>query len=159
LVAQEQQLARIMNEAAHGSTNESTHAELHGLPELTCVADLYRPLDAHFLTTFGELDPYGQRADETYWGAWSHEASQPAVWPDGGSARVFAYLKPFPGLAQLLTLLARKRCATILVGGGFPPKLVDEFRSPLLWFVDQPVNMRQACAECDFAILNATHGS
>jgi hypothetical protein len=130
-----------------------------GGPPLNALGDLYREIDAQFLATFAELDPYRDRPATTYWGCWPYLAGDRAEWPNGSGPKVLAYLKPFSGLEALLSALVARRFPTLVVGSGFSLQLRRKFQSPTLRIVGRPVDMKQACSACDIVILNATHGS
>ena len=54
------------------------------------LAQLYYPVDEHFLLTFQELDPYPQRGPVEYWGMWSGGIGTAPDWPRGEGSRVLA---------------------------------------------------------------------
>ena len=137
---------------------ENVNAVLHrwGQRPLDWLAQLYHPLDEHFLLTFAELDPYAQRGAADYRGMWSGGLGGTPEWPAGEGRRVFGYLKPFPALPQLLDALARLPNPTLLHIAGADSRLLDLFRRDNVRFCSEPVEMVQASRQCDLAILNAT---
>ena len=92
LLRDEQRVLDVMNEFM-GSWNQ---------PPLARVTDLYQRTDLRVLATFAEFDHFGHRPEGEYWGIWSNRSGQPPQWPAGPGKKVFAYLKPFPGLSLLL---------------------------------------------------------
>jgi hypothetical protein len=129
------------------------------LPPLQRVAQLYYPHDEHLLVTFSELDHYGVRPGQRYWGAWQSGFGKAPVWPAGTGKRIYAYLKPFQELPALLELLARSGMPTIVYSGGIAENLQRRFSTPTLRFEHDPLDMQKVGRECDWAILNGNHGT
>jgi hypothetical protein len=124
------------------------------------LSQLYHQVDAIFTTGFRELDPYqAQRVNFEYYGVWPNPGGIAPVWPDGSAKKVFAYLKPFKALGNLLEVLAQLRHATILYIEGLDPKLKARFESPALRFESRRLDVPAVAAGCDLAILNAGHGA
>ena len=73
----------------------------------------------------------------------------------GAARRIFAYLENFPALTQLLDLLGKTGCPTIVhIDGVTAQNLPSTLR-----FQAGRLDLPRAAAECDLAILNGTHGS
>jgi len=128
-------------------------------PPLEHLAELYHPSDEHLLLTFAELDHYGTREGTRYWGAWTGGFGKSPDWPDASGKRIYAYLKPFPQLNTLLDLLRRSGQPTIVFGGEIAESVRQEFAGPTLRFEREPLDIGRVAEECDFAILNANHGT
>ncbi len=128
-------------------------------PALERVSQLYHPADEHLLVTFPELDHYPARRGVPYWGAWNSGFGKAPLWPDGRGKRIYAYLKPFPSLPQLLDQFRRSGCPTIVYCDGIPPQLQIHCQSSNLRFENEPLDMSQVGRECDLAVLNANHGT
>jgi hypothetical protein len=126
---------------------------------LARVAQLYQPVDRDFLLTFRELDSYSRPPETEYWDVWSAGMGEPPQWPPGRGRRIFAYLKPFKALPQLLAALNGLPNPSMIFAPGVDPRLRNECRNPTLRFVDKPVEMAQAARECNLAILNGTHAT
>jgi UDP:flavonoid glycosyltransferase YjiC (YdhE family) len=77
-----------------------------------------------------------------------------AAW-DG--ARIFAYLKPFPALPQLLDKLLVLLNPAIVYMPGADDRLKHQFRCPNVQFTNEPLEMNRVVRECDLAILNGTY--
>jgi hypothetical protein len=149
-----------------------------GQPPLDRVAQLYNPVDENFLFGTRELDPYGeQRAaaaipsqptgltphssplttHQQYYGMWTPEIGRPPEWPPGNGARIFAYLKPFPALPQLLERMLGLLNPILIYAPGFDSRMRSHFDCPNLRFCDEPLQMNRVARECDLAILNGTY--
>ena len=128
-------------------------------PPLKRVAQMYAEVDEVLLTTFGELDHYATRRDGRYWGAWTEVAGVPPEWPAGSGKRIFAYLKPFPQIADFLELFKRLGHRTIVHPDGIGPEIQRRFEGGGIHFESRPVDLRRVGRECDLAVLNGNHGS
>ncbi|MGA7409182.1 MAG: hypothetical protein WBW33_01785 [Bryobacteraceae bacterium] len=84
---------------------------------------------------------------------------EPPNWPGGRGQRIFAYLKSFPALPQLLATLNGLPNPSLVYCPGIDPRMREQLRNPTLRFADAPVEMSQVCRECDIAILNGTHAT
>jgi hypothetical protein len=130
-----------------------------GVAPLSRVTDLYGRLDERLLNTFAELDHFGPRAGETYWGTGPSGMGEPIEWPDCRGPKVFAYLKPFAALEALLARLVELRLPTVIYGPEISAQFQSRFQCETLRFVPRPVNLDEAGKSCDLVILNATHGT
>jgi UDP:flavonoid glycosyltransferase YjiC (YdhE family) len=79
-------------------------------------------------------------------------------WPPG-EKRIYAYLKAFPTLNDLLALLKQRGHSTIVYSAEIGRKAIAEYQSETLRFVSEPLNMSEVGRDCDLAILNAGHGT
>lgn len=125
-------------------------------PSLKRIGELFSH-DARVLMTYKELDPYGERPNETYWGTLMTPIGEDPVWPDVPGKRIFAYLKSFPALSSFLSLINKLTTPTLAYIPGLAPSVRAKYATPALRFVDRPLNMERVTAECDLGILNGTH--
>lgn len=123
------------------------------------VSQLYSEVDETLLLTVRELDHYPQRFEGRYYGGWAGMAGKRPEWPAGNHPRVFAYLKPFPALPNLLKILNRLGCPTLAYVDGVGEHFRREFSSSTLRVEESPLDLSVVARECDFAILNGTHGA
>lgn len=131
-----------------------------GLPALSHLGRLFSDLDDTVLTTFAELDHYPNRVGAEYWGDWtSGDLGAAPDWPPGEGPRIFAYLKPFPAVGELLAALGKRGCPTLVYAPALPRSQRDALRGPSLHFSDVPFAIDRVGEECDLAILNGTHGT
>jgi len=128
-------------------------------PPLGRIGELFGAVDENFLLCFPELDCYPERRGAEYLGIWSAKMGDPPRWPDGVGRKVFAYLKPFPALPQLLHELSRLANPILIYAPGIDPRLLAQFKSERVRYADLPLEMEQVARECDVAILNGTFAS
>jgi hypothetical protein len=128
-------------------------------PPIDRVSQLFHPVDETFLLTFAELDCYPNRASATYWGKWSIDKGRSPEWPTGSGQKIFAYLKQFPALPNLLTMLQQLPNPTLVYAPSVDEKVKHQFRRANLQFADGRIDLIEAARQCDLAILNGTHSS
>ncbi|MFT5526847.1 MAG: hypothetical protein ACI9HK_004827 [Pirellulaceae bacterium] len=131
-----------------------------GMPKLSNLADLYYSCDEVMLKTFAELDPFPRTDGTRYWAPDDTFRGQMFQWPgDKRKKRIFAYLKPSPGLPELLECLKTSQHSTVVYGSWVTPKLMDRHNCKTLRLSPHALDLEQAAGECDLGILNATHGA
>lgn len=134
--------------------------EMFGSAPLERITQLYRA-DEKVVLSFREMDHYSGRneGDVRYWGPGSGSGGVPPQWPGVGSKRVFAYLKPFRTLSQLLEGLGRMDASTLIYAPGVDMALKQKYSGTRLSFSNAPLDMHTVSRECDVAITNATHAT
>lgn len=129
-----------------------------GSPPIEYVAQLYRDLDDQLLTTYPELDLYGPRPHQPYWGVTETTQGLAATWPPGNGPRIFAYFKSFRALSSLLQEIQKRALRAIVFAPTLPRATWQSFVSEHITFTDRSLDMATVRAQCDLAILNGTHG-
>lgn len=124
------------------------------------LGQVFGEVEDRFLTTFKELDHFVVRGEAVYRGPVNATGGKAPCWPrDGARKRIFAYLKPYPGISHLLEVLRRRSQPTLIHLDGFDPKLRAQFESPTLRFETERLDPSAAARESDLAILHGTHGT
>jgi len=129
------------------------------VPLLSQLRENFATVDLTVLATYPEIDHFGPRENEQYWGIWQNSYGVPPQWPRIAGSKVFAYLKPFKAVEHLLGLLRDSQIPTLVVSDGLEPALLERMSGRNVRFETRPVEIRQAAAECELAVLNAGHGS
>jgi len=130
-----------------------------GLAPLTHITRMYADADETFLVTVRELDHYPERPASKYWGAWTRASGKAPAWPSGQGPKIYAYLKSFKALPDLLDQLNQWKYPTLIYPDGIEPTTRERFRSSTLRFEDQRLDIAEVGRQCDLAILNGTHGT
>ncbi len=128
-------------------------------PRLRRLSELYHQTDLMLLTTFKELDHFGERPNFRYSGCWPTFPGDAPEWPSASGQRIFAYLKYTPKLEGILNELKRTKLPTLVYGKWVNEAIAEEHSSGTLRLVRRPLDLKQVAAECDLAILNGTHGA
>jgi hypothetical protein len=151
LRAQEDQVLRAANRILE-TVNE---------PALQRLGQLYSESDDTLLTTFAELDPYsGPRPKSTeYLGMVGSSGGGAPQWPVGAGKKVFAYLRPFPALGDVLRFLNERHVPTIAYIEGVAGPWAERFASATLRLEEERLDVSVVGRECDLAILNGNGGT
>jgi UDP:flavonoid glycosyltransferase YjiC (YdhE family) len=127
-------------------------------PALNHLADLFAG-ERIALKTFKELDHYPERKGGDYFGTWISPIGEEPIWPNGPDKKTFVYLKPFPALPSLVSLLIDLKVPTIAYVERAGRSMEEKFSSPFMKFVHVPLDMNRIARECDVAVLNGTHNT
>src|SRR5258706_14205829 len=123
------------------------------------LIDLWVAVEGKCLLTFAEMDHHGVREDTDYFGVWPVEIEGVPRWPGTGRKKIYAYLKSFEAMADLLTALKEGPWESLVYVDGVDMEVQRRFASQTLRFENQPVNLGQAAQEAALAITNANHAT
>ena len=125
-----------------------------GAAPLPQFADIFSG-QQRVLTTFAELDHYGERPDESYAGPlFDLPNAHSVAWQtDGARKRIFAYLRPStPRVEDLLIALRASGADVVCAFPGVPPALTQRYKSPRLRIFTEPVALGPLLPEADLVI-------
>lgn len=116
--------------------------------------------DLDLLATLPELDHYPGRKSGQYIGPVADVNDGIAVqWPDKTGPRIFAYLRPIPGIASILSTLRRSSGCVIAVIPGIDDKLILQFEDKRLRLTRSLIKLSDILPEIDLAMTHANHGT
>ena len=130
----------------------------NGQPILNRVTELYADADEEVLTTFAELDHFPHRTDGYYVGRCPTEKGRPVIWPPGNGPKVFAYLKDFPAIVEVVKFLSEQRWPSVVVAPGLWLKL-QPFAAPTILLAETPFDLQQVAREANLIIGNGNNGT
>jgi UDP:flavonoid glycosyltransferase YjiC (YdhE family) len=148
LLALEQRVLGIINLAAIRA----------GIHELEYMHDLF-DLQGMALLTYPEIDHYQDRGEADYWGIPPNPEGEACIWPQGEGPKIFAYLKPFAAMQDLLKVLKKRGGPTIVHAPMIPPELKAQYEGSNILLTGNPVDIDQAAREADVCICNGGHGT
>jgi UDP:flavonoid glycosyltransferase YjiC (YdhE family) len=133
-------------------------AKRQGGGSIASLATLYHRTPP-VLLTYPELDPYGARADESYFGALTPNWGESPTWPSGEGPRVFAYLINHSFSATVLQAIAELTSPVIAVLDQNLAKATIEVRNPHVRIERRLMNAKLVAADSDLSICFGQHGS
>ncbi|MCP5056872.1 MAG: glycosyltransferase family 1 protein [bacterium] len=133
-------------------------ADALAIPPLRALSDLHDGARS-WLCTVPELDPFGPRPDESYYGVGGVPGAALPPWPSADGPRIFAYLAPFPRRGEFLASLRDAGVPVLVHGRGIPAPERARVSGETLRFVDPLVDLRGLAEACDLFVSNGSHGS
>ena len=130
-----------------------------GCRPICALPEIYAQADATFLSTLPDLDVFGPRLGPHYLGVQPLEGKTLPRWPPSAGAKVFGYLRLFPGLAHFLRdLLAVDVCAVLYVEN-IPQALRQEFEGEKIRFLDELIDLNLVATQAAWVVHHANHGT
>jgi UDP:flavonoid glycosyltransferase YjiC (YdhE family) len=128
------------------------------LEPLAALQDIFR--GAHpALLSYAPLDHYEVKRPEPFLGLpdFSHGAAP--KWPDGSGPKIFAYLRPHPGLTSMMDALHKSPARVLVRLSGVAPEGIKRYLRPGLAVVNGAVNFRLAAESCDAFVNYGAHST
>ncbi len=148
VLAFENRVLKIINEAL-------TLIKMEPLTQFKNLLDT----DKLILRTLPEFDHYSGRTNANYAGIMKSPPGETPRWPRYPGPKIFAYLKYFETLPNLLEILNQKRYPTLIYGDRLPKDIMEGYFSDTLHFSHKPLDMDAIGKTADVAICNAGHGT
>ena len=128
------------------------------LEPLPTLQDIFRA--AHpALLSYEPLDHYEVQRPEPFLGMPDYSHGAAPRWPDGAGPKVFAYLRPHPGLASMMDALNKSKARVLLRLSGVAPEALRRYLRPGMAVIGQPVDFRLAAESCDAFVNYAAHST
>lgn len=138
---------------------ELNHAlALLKLRPLPLLQDIFRGTAAALLT-YRPLDHYDVERPEAFRGLPDYSYGQRPKWPDGKGPRIFAYLRPSPGLPTVLKALRQSKARVLLRIPGGDAELARAVQRPGLTVATTPVHFRAAAETADAFVNYGAHAT
>jgi UDP:flavonoid glycosyltransferase YjiC (YdhE family) len=80
-------------------------------------------------------------------------------WPKSQGKRIYAYLKPFQALEQLLLHLQKLEASVIIYAPDLNEAAMQKYSSANLQFSRSPLDLEQTAGSCDIAITNSNYAT
>jgi UDP:flavonoid glycosyltransferase YjiC (YdhE family) len=130
-----------------------------GQPTLARIGQLFSDVDDRVFRSYPELDHYGPRQDETYWGLREGYQGEDFEWPAGDGPKIFAYLRCFERFEVILQALRDLKHPTLISSDRISEDMLRRFETKHLRIERRRFNMDKVCAECSVALLNTNHNT
>lgn len=128
------------------------------LEALPTLQDVFRGAHAALLS-YAPLDHYEIARPEPFLGMPDYSHGEPPRWPDGAGPKVFAYLRPHPGLVSMMDALHKSRARVLLRLSGVGPGAVQRYLRAGMAVVTGPVDFHKAAESCDAFVNYAAHST
>jgi UDP-N-acetylglucosamine:LPS N-acetylglucosamine transferase len=149
LAAEDQSVLQVINECLQAFTAQP----------LTALHELITPHDRGIFS-YAEFDHYAVPPQlRTFLGLPDFSHGLAARWGERRERRLFAYLRPFPGLPALLQALSRLPIQVLVRLADVDLSAFSDLQRDGLVLIDREVNTRTIAADCDVFVNYAAHGT
>lgn len=128
------------------------------LPALDSLQDIFRGARPALLS-YRELDHYEVARPEPFLGMPDYSHGEAPAWPEGSGPKIFAYLRPNPGLMAMMDALHKSKARVLVRLSGVAPDAVKRYLRAGLRVIQQPVSFRLAAEGCDAFINYGAHST
>lgn len=128
------------------------------LVPLSALQDIFRGARPGLLS-YAELDHYEVRRAEPFLGMPDYSHGAAPTWPEGQGPKIFAYLRPNPGLMSMMDALHKSKARVLVRLSGVPAESIKRYLRPGLKADNTPVNFRLAAESADAFINYGAHST
>ena len=152
--------SRVASADARALATANTVLQRLGVPPLARLCDLL-DVDEDFLCTWPELDHYGGRTGQRYWGpTMERQRGIEPAWPAGDGPCVFVYVNgDFPARDTIIAALRQLRVRALLFIPGMSDAARQAQTTATMHFAAEPVRMAAAMANADALVCTAGDGT
>lgn len=111
------------------------------------------------LLSYEPLDHYEVKRPEPFLGMPDYSHGSAPAWPEGKGPKIFAYLRPNPGLMAMMDALHKSKARVLARLSGVPGASVKRYLRPGLTLVDEPISFRLAAESCDAFVNYGAHST
>jgi UDP:flavonoid glycosyltransferase YjiC (YdhE family) len=128
------------------------------LAPLESLQDIFRGALPGLLS-YAELDHYEVKREEPFLGMPDYSHGAAPAWPEGNAPKIFAYLRPNPGLESMMDALHKSKARVLVRLSGVPAEAIKRYLRPGLRADSKPVNFRLAAESSDAFINYGAHST
>ena len=128
------------------------------LAPLPALQDIFRGARPGLLS-YPELDHYEVKRAEPFLGMPDYSHGAAPAWPEGQGPKIFAYLRPNPGLMSMMDALHKSKARVLVRLSGVPADSITRYLRPGLKADNTPVNFRLAAESADAFINYGAHST
>lgn len=131
----------------------------HGAAEFSCLWQAMK-CDINLLAAFPEFDHYRERRGGRYIGSlFITDDGVDIPWPEGGTFRIFVYLKPGAGTLSVLEKLLRHDASVIAFLSGSDAEVRCSISHERLRISSARVKLSSLLPDMDLSVTHANHGT
>jgi hypothetical protein len=120
---------------------------------------IYGQAHARLLTTWPQLDHFGERPGQLYLGVQPPPNLVAPEWTSSAGPKVFGYLNAMPSLELFLQgLVSAKTCALLWIKN-LPEAVRKRYTSEHIRFIDSAVNLEAVAREAAWVVSNCNHNT
>lgn len=128
------------------------------LKALDSLQDIFRGALPGLLS-YAELDHYEVKRPEPFLGMPDYSHGEAPQWPEGTGPKIFAYLRPNPGLMSMMDALHKSKARVLVRLSGVAPDSIKRYLRPGLRADGKTVNFKLAAETCDAFINYGAHST
>jgi hypothetical protein len=132
---------------------------LIGAKPMDSLRRIYEQAHVRLLTTWPQLDHFGDCSVQIYLGVKPPPPGAAAEWSEGNGQKVFGYLNVMPSMEQFLRGLVNAQLCALLLVRNLPQPLRERFSSEHIRFIDGAVNLEDVARQASWVVRNCNHNT